>query len=115
MISIEEPQQILKENQPPPRITDVCLSEAQGCCLAKDVFAPEPSPRYTNSAMDGYAVRWSDVMAASQENPVTLKVVGESKAGMPFAGEVKVREAAHISTGAMLPAGADTVVRVEDT
>jgi len=115
MISIQEALQLLEDNLPEPRVDTVDLSEAHGRYLVESVAAPEPSPRYTNSAMDGYAVRWSDVMAASQENPVTLKVVGESKAGMPFAGEVKVREAAHISTGAMLPAGADTVVRVEDT
>ena len=44
-----------------------------------------------------------------------MLVVGESRAGEPFAGEVKEQEAVHISTGAMLPTGADTVVRVEDT
>ncbi len=96
-------------------VDTVDLSEAHGRYLAESIAAPEPSPRYTNSAMDGYAVRWSDVMDASQENPVMLKVIGESRAGMPFDGEVKAKEAVHISTGAMLPPGADTVVRVEDT
>ncbi len=115
MISIQEALQILEENLPDPRIDTVDLAEAHGRYLAEAISAPEPSPRYTNSAMDGYAVRWSDVMAASQETPVMLKVIGESRAGLPFAGEVKTKEAVHISTGAMLPAGADTVVRVEDT
>lgn len=115
MISIQEALQILEENLPDPRIDTVDLAEAHGRYLAESISAPEPSPRYTNSAMDGYAVRWSDVMAASQETPVMLKVIGESRAGLPFAGEVKAQEAVHISTGAMLPTGADTVVRVEDT
>jgi len=115
MISIQEALQILEENLPDPRIDTVDLEEAHGRYLAEAISAPEPSPRYTNSAMDGYAVRWSDVMAASQENPVMLKVIGESRAGLPFAGDVKAQEAVHISTGAMLPTGADTVVRVEDT
>ena len=115
MISIQEALQILEENLPDPRIDTVDLEEAHGRYLAEAISAPEPSPRYTNSAMDGYAVRWSDVMAASQETPVMLKVIGESRAGLPFAGEVKAQEAVHISTGAMLPTGADTVVRVEDT
>ena len=115
MISIQEALQILEENLPDPRIDTVDLAEAHGRYLAEAISAPEPSPRYTNSAMDGYAVRWSDVMAASQETPVMLKVIGESRAGLPFAGEVKAQEAVHISTGAMLPTGADTVVRVEDT
>ena len=86
MISIQEALQILEENLPQARVDTVDLLEAHGRYLVESVAAPEPSPRYTNSAMDGYAVRWSDVMAASQENPVTLNVVGESKAGMPFAG-----------------------------
>jgi len=115
MISIQEALQILEENLPDRRIDTVDLAEAHGRYLAEAISAPEPSPRYTNSAMDGYAVRWSDVMAASQETPVMLKVIGESRAGLPFAGEVKAQEAVHISTGAMLPTGADTVVRVEDT
>ena len=115
MISIQEALQILQDNLPEARIDTVNLSEAHGRYLAESISAPEPSPRYTNSAMDGYAVRWSDVMDASQENSVTLKVVGESRAGMPFKKEVNRNEAVHISTGAMLPTGADTVVRVEDT
>jgi len=115
MISIQEALQILEDNLPEPRIDTVDLSEANGRYLAESVRAPEPSPRYTNSAMDGYALRWADVMAASQENPVMLKVKGESRAGMPFDGVVDEKEAVHISTGAMLPPGTDTVVRVEDT
>jgi molybdopterin molybdotransferase len=115
MISIQEALQILEENLPEARIDTVDLADAHGRYLVESVTAPEPSPRYTNSAMDGYAVRWEDVMAASGENPVQLKLIGESMAGTPFAGEVKDNEAIHISTGAMLPAGADTVVRVEDT
>jgi len=115
MISIEEAQQILRENQPVPRITDVCLADAHGCCLAEDVSAPEPSPRYTNSAMDGYAVLWSDVEGITEKSPVSLQVIGESMAGVPFRGEVGFGEAIQISTGAMMPQGADTVVRVEDT
>jgi molybdopterin molybdotransferase len=65
--------------------------------------------------MDGYALRWSDVMGAGMESPVILKVIGESRAGLPFEKEVRVKEAVRISTGAKLPVGTDTVVRVEDT
>ena len=115
MISIQEALHILQENLPEARIDTVDLSEARGRYLAESITAPEPSPRYTNSAMDGYALRWADVKDASQENPVILKVIGESRAGEPFDRDVNRNKAVHISTGAMLPSGADTVVRVEDT
>ena len=88
MISIQEALQILQENLPEVRVETVDLSEAYGRYLAESITAPEPSPRYTNSAMDGYALRWSDVMGAAAENPAVLKVVGESRAGMPFDREV---------------------------
>ena len=115
MISIQKALQILEDNLPEAKIDTVNLPDAHGRYLTESITSPEPSPRYTNSAMDGYAVRWSDVMDASQESPVILRVKGESSAGMPFDGEVNGKEAVHISTGAMLPTGADTVVRVEDT
>lgn len=115
MISIEEALHILQENLPEPKIDTVDLPDAYGRYLAEPVIAPEGSPRYTNSAMDGYALRWSDVMSASEENPATLRVIGESRAGEPFDKEVSSSEAVRISTGAMLPRGADTVVRIEDT
>jgi molybdopterin molybdotransferase len=115
MISIQEALQRLQENLQEARIDTVDISEANGRYVAESITAPEPSPRYTNSAMDGYALRWPDVMDASEDNPVLLKVVGESRAGMPYDKEISGNEAVHISTGAMLPPGADTVVRVEDT
>jgi molybdopterin molybdotransferase len=115
MISINEALQILHENLPEARVESVALSEAHGRYLAEPVAAPEPSPRYTNSAMDGYAVRWRDVKETAKNNPVRLKIVGESRAGLPYDKELMASEAVCISTGAMIPAGADTVVRVEDT
>jgi molybdopterin molybdotransferase len=65
--------------------------------------------------MDGYAVRWSDVQGTTENEPVSLQVTGESMAGVPFEGEVGFGESVQISTGAMMPQGADTVVRIEDT
>lgn len=115
MISINEAIAIIKANVPAPRVEERSLSQAVGRYLADDVQAPEPSPRYTNSAMDGYAVRWEEVSALTPERPVRLTLIGESRAGEPFAGTVGRGEAVRISTGAMLPAGADTVIRLEDT
>lgn len=115
MISIQEALHILQTNLPEPKIESINLSEAHGRYLSESIAAPEPSPRYTNSAMDGYALRWSDVMPAAEGNPVVLRIAGESQAGLPFNNKVNTNEAVRISTGAMLPEGADTVVRVEDT
>jgi len=115
MISIEEALKIVEENIPARRVVTARLEDAFNRCLAEDVTAPEASPRYTSSAMDGYALRWADCAGASPETPVFLKIIGESQAGIPFAGQVAAGGAVRISTGAMLPAGADTVLRVEDS
>lgn len=115
MISVEEALKILHENIPEPRQEAVSLNEAYNCYLGEDIHAPESSPRYTNSAMDGYSVRWEDCRGANGEQPVHLRIIGESQAGIPFEGVVGPGCAVRISTGAMLPEGADSIVRVEDT
>ena len=115
MISIEEALHITKSNIPDPAVLEYAVEDTAEKYLAEDIYAPEPSPRYTNSAMDGYAVRWEDVSAAASDSPVSLTLVGESRAGTPYSAMVNKGEAVRISTGAMLAAGCDTVVRVEDT
>ncbi len=115
MISVQEALNILQENIPEPRREMVSLEHASGCYLSEDIKAPESSPRYTNSAMDGYALRWVDCAGACEPQPAKVRIIGESQAGIPFEGEVEPGSAVRISTGAMLPVGADTVVRVEDT
>ncbi len=115
MISVEEALKILHDNLPEPKIVELPLEDAFSHRLAADILAPEPAPRYTSSAMDGFAVRWQDVRDAALEQPVRLAIAGESQAGVPYERLVGPGEAIRISTGAMLPQGADTVVRVEDT
>lgn len=115
MISIAEAKKIIEENLPPKRTASLLLEEAFRKVLAEDVFAPEPSPRYTNSAMDGFGVRWEDVAEVATGKSVELQLVGESSAGNPFRGKCSAGEAIRISTGAMLPDGADTVIPQEDT
>jgi molybdopterin molybdotransferase len=86
-----------------------------GRVLARDIVASEPVPALDNSAMDGYAVRVADTRDAGPEAPVVLDVVAESRAGHPAERALRAGEAIAISTGAVVPAGADAVVRVEDT
>jgi molybdopterin molybdotransferase len=115
MISVQEALRILHENIPEPRRERVSLDQAYNCYLSEDIISPEASPRYTNSAMDGFAVRWEDCFEATKQQPVCLKIIGESQAGIPFENTLNSGFAVRISTGAMLPDGADSVVRVEDT
>jgi molybdopterin molybdotransferase len=90
------------------------LDGALGRILAQAVISQSDLPGFDNSAMDGYAVRASDIAGASASAPVTLAVVGESRAGaMPE--PLVAGTAMRIMTGAPMPAGADTVVRQEDT
>src|SRR6267143_1839374 len=87
------------------------LLDALGLVLAEDIAADRDVPPFLNSAMDGYAVRGDDVASA----PVELRVVGEVAAGGFPDRRIGPGEAMRIMTGAPMPEGADTVVRVEDT
>ncbi len=93
----------------------VPLARAPGRILAEAVTASVSLPGFDNSAMDGYAVRAEDLARAAVDSPAALRIVGESRAGHPAQAVVGPGEAIGISTGAMIPAGADAVVRIEDT
>jgi molybdopterin molybdotransferase len=93
----------------------VSLWEAPGRVLALDVMASHDVPPFRNSAMDGYAVRASDTRGATPTSPVVLRVLGEVAAGDAGALEVGPGQAVRIMTGAPVPAGADAVVRFEET
>src|SRR2546428_1315359 len=90
---------------------DVPLLDALGLVLAEEISADRDVPPFRNSAMDGYAVRGDDVATA----PARLRVVGEVAAGGFPDRAIGKGEAMRIMTGAPMPEGADTVVRVEDT
>ncbi|MGB6456533.1 MAG: gephyrin-like molybdotransferase Glp [Streptosporangiaceae bacterium] len=91
------------------------VAAALGAVLTDDVTALHPLPSFDNSAMDGYAVRASDVTTASPEHPVVLAVTGEVAAGDTRRHDLVPGTALRIMTGALLPAGADAVVPVEQT
>jgi molybdopterin molybdotransferase len=93
----------------------VGLLEAAGRVLAEAVAADRDIPPLTNSAMDGYAVRGADLAQVQDQNPTRLRVVGEVAAGYVPEMAVETGQAVRIMTGAPVPAGADTVVRFEDT
>ena len=93
----------------------VSLELALGRVLAEDVVSPVSLPPWDNASMDGYAVRGADVRGASRPSPVPLEVIGTVAAGQRPLQSVGARQAMRIMTGAPVPDGADTVVRVEDT
>lgn len=90
---------------------EVPLLEALGRVTAAAVVSPIPLPPFTNSQMDGYAVRAADVVGA----PVTLPIARELAAAAGAPGALEPGTAIRIMTGAPIPEGADAVVPVEDT
>jgi molybdopterin molybdotransferase len=93
----------------------VALLDALGRVLAVAVASPLTLPPWDNSAMDGYAVRASDVAHAAPDRPVSLRVIETVAAGQFPTVPIDEGDATRIMTGAPLPEGADSVVRVEDT
>lgn len=93
----------------------VPLAEASGRVLAADVVSPFDVPGFDRAAMDGYAVRASDVAAATPDAPVTLKLSGISRPGSVPADACASGRCIEIATGAPVPDGADAVVMVERT
>lgn len=111
MISVEEALGFLSRHALPRRIERISLSDARGRILAEPVHARLDQPAAAVSAMDGYAVRFSDLQAGQKH----FDVIGESAAGAPFEGRAAPGEAVRIFTGAILPDGADHVVIQENT
>ena len=95
--------------------TNMAIGDTLNLVLAQTVKAPMDLPRWDNSGMDGYAVRASDIVGASKNNPKTLPVIGEIAAGSFPGIKLDPKTAIRIMTGAPIPVGADTIVRFEDT
>ncbi|WP_029477844.1 gephyrin-like molybdotransferase Glp [Deinococcus frigens] len=112
-VSVAEAHEMLAALLPDLETETVSVSQALGRTLAADLSALVSHPSATESALDGIAAREADTLTASAEAPVRLKIVGESRAGMPFDGRVGVGECVRIYTGAPLPEGADAICPVE--
>src|SRR5947209_7893492 len=88
---------------------------ASGRVLAGEVVAGAPVPAFDRAAMDGYAVRGEETFGADAYSPIAFRLVGRVRPGAADSLFVEPGQAAEIATGAPLPEGADTVVRVEAT
>jgi molybdopterin molybdotransferase len=116
VLSADEALARLWEHLPvAPQPEVVSLTAAVERVTIEAIKAPEASPAFARSAMDGYAVRAHDTYGASQTLPAFLKVVGEAPMGRPPEFGVGPGEAGLIHTGGMLPEGADAVVMIEVT
>ena len=115
MISVGDALERVLERLPRTGCEQAALTVARGRALAAHVHAPHDVPPFRNSAMDGFAVRGADVHGARPDAPVHLRVLETVGAGAVPSQPVTPGTAIRIMTGAPVPEGADTVVRVEDT
>ncbi len=94
---------------------EVILWSVLGRILAEDIIAKKDQPPFPRSPLDGYAIRSVDIVNASKETPVILRVIDEVMAGHVSEKEVTNGTAIRIMTGALIPDGADCVIMQEDT
>jgi putative molybdopterin biosynthesis protein len=98
-----------------PRAESVMVPDSVGHVLAESFYAVVDSPPFDRSAMDGYALRASDVQTSDEAHPQTLRLIGRADVGHMFEKEVGPGECVKIATGAPLPRGCDAVAMVEFT
>jgi molybdopterin molybdotransferase len=103
------------EDVRPLSVERISTVESDRRVLAEGVRADITIPPWNNSSMDGYAVRAADVSIATAASPIDLPVVANIAAGKFPPRELRAREAMRIMTGAPVPSGADSVIRIEDT
>jgi len=113
--SVVEARQIILGTLQPLPTEMIPYTATLARVLAKDVMAETPVPPFTQSAMDGFAVRAADTQRATPDTPITLAVLGTLGAGHLASWTIAPGTALRIMTGAPIPDGADTVVKREDT
>jgi len=115
MISVHDALTLILDTVSPLAGERVGLLQAVGRVLAEEIRSEREVPPFANSAMDGYAVRWEDIRDANADQPIALEILEVIQAGAVPTQAVTSGAVSKIMTGAVLPAGADTVIRVEDT
>ena len=115
MLRIAEASERILADIRPLESESIPLRQSLGRVLAEDVAATVTMPPWSNSSMDGYAVRSADITPVMTGEKVRLRVVGRIAAGDFAKRPIKRGEAMRIMTGAPIPDGADSVIRKEDT
>ncbi len=113
MISVDEARQRVLELVSPLDPVDVPLIDAHGLAVAHDLRSSIDLPPFTNSAMDGYAVRGAETAPANGQSPIELEIAGRILAGDSDPGNWPAACAIRIMTGALIPAGFDAVIPFE--
>jgi len=122
IISLDEAKKTISKNIAPIQRTEILKIKKlvksntfADRILATDVIAHINIPSFDKAAMDGYAVKFEDTLKATPENPVNLKFIGSIFAGNTKNFRIRSGECMYITTGSMMPADADAVVKIEDT
>jgi putative molybdopterin biosynthesis protein len=113
LISLEEALSIVQSRLPRATEESVPLPEARGRILAEKVVSSTDVPGFSRASMDGFAVLAEDTLAAREDRPVSLRLAGSVPMGVLPSLRVTQVETAEVSTGSMMPPGADAVVMIE--
>ncbi len=113
LISLEEAQSIVQSRLPRTATEAVPLSEARGRILAEKVVSTQDVPGFSRASMDGFAVLAEETLAAREDRPVCLRLAGTVPMGALPQLRIARGQAAEVSTGSMMPPGADAVVMIE--
>ena len=106
---------IIETYTKPTSLVEIETSKSQNRILATEIISGLDIPPFDRSAMDGYAVKAEDTFGASTSNPKIIKKIGTIEIGEETDLVLKSGEAIRISTGAVIPHGSDSVVKIEDT
>ena len=112
-ISVNEARELVRQNVKPGGIVKVLPDQAVGRVLASDLYSDIDVTPFDDSAMDGFCLRSADIAAASADTPVNLTCVAHIGAGSHYDQVIQPGQCARIMTGAPVPEGADTVVKIE--
>ena len=115
LVALEEFYEFLKDLDPINREDSLPLIDTYFRVTSENIISQETIPAYRRSSVDGYAVKYQDVIGASYSSPVILKNKGEIEMGKDPSFSICSGETAYIPTGGAVPEGADAVVMVEYT
>jgi putative molybdopterin biosynthesis protein len=115
LISLEEARSIVLRHLPLAGARTVPLYCANGSVLAEKVISAVDVPGFHRASMDGFALRAADVLTAREDRPAALNLVGKVPMGLPAEIAVGPGQAVEVSTGSMMPPGADAVTMIEHT